>query len=162
MVLGAAIFPFAAILALCVFLLQLPSGETARIIDPSVGPVPQPVEEQGLPLANAEGPAKPDVPREPSTKTDASMPVAVEAVAEARSDAVSMMAVWWAHRERQRDPGPKKAVFSPRRSHRPADHRQLPAVSKIPVSRGQFGCPPSICFEQGLDKPSVRRIGSIE
>src|SRR5262249_35817005 len=125
----------------------LPSGEAARIVDPSAQPVAQPIEEHGLPLARAVEPVKPDIPQEPSINADTSLPVAAETVANAKSDAVSMMALWWAHRERQRDPRPDKAVFSPRRSRRLADHRQLPAVSETPVSQGHVGCPPSVCYK---------------
>ncbi len=147
MALGAAILPFAAILALCTFLLSLPSGEAARIINPSVLGVPQQIETPTAPLASAEEPSNPDIPQEPSIEADASLPVVAETVVDSRSDAVSMMATWWAHRERHGDAASKRAALSPRRYRRHRDHMQFPEVSEAPVSQGQLGCPPSVCYK---------------
>src|SRR5713101_2097126 len=138
MALGAAILPFAAILVLCTFLLSLPSGEAARIINPSVLPVPQPIEAHGPSLSSAREPADPNIPQEPSIEADASLPVVAETVADARSDAVSMMATWWAHRERHGDAAPNRAALSPRPSRRHGDHTRFPPVSEAPVFRGQL------------------------
>ena len=133
---GAAILPFAAVLALCLFLLSLHSGEGSRVVGPPVTSVSQPIETLALTPASAEESSQTSVPQEPSLEIAGSSPTAAAApIAGIRPDAVSAMTEWWSQRSRKHHTAPHKLTVSARQYRR---HRE--------VFQSELGCPPSICF----------------
>lgn len=133
---GAAILPFAAVLALCLFLLSLHSGEGSRVVGPPVASVSQPIETLALPPASAEESSQTSVPQDPSVEIAASSPAAAAApIADIRHDAVSAMTEWWSQRSKNHHTAPHKPTVSARQYRR---HRE--------VFQSELGCPPSICF----------------
>jgi hypothetical protein len=141
---GAAILPFAAVLAVCGFLLALPSGESALVTNSSVASVPQTNELQ--PSLPAREPPHIIVTQDPPIELGASPPVATAPGAHAMSDAISDMSAWWAVKSRQHQAAPRKARLSTRKFRR---HQAV-------FQRGQ-GCPPSICSGAVAILPDPRR-----
>jgi len=127
---GAAILPFAAVLALCVFWLSLPPGEGVRITNSSLMSVPQPVEAHGSPPARAEEPSETSVPQAPSVEVGAALPVVAAPVVDTTSDAVSAMATWWAQRSRHHHAALPEAALSTRQYRR---HRGVSARAGLPA-----------------------------
>ncbi len=115
---GSAILPFAVVLALCAFLLSLPSGEGGRITNSSLVSVPQPIEAPASPVLSAEEPLGMDFPQAASVEVGASLPVVAAPAVDTTSDAVSAMAKWWAQRERQHQAALPKAAVSARQYRR--------------------------------------------
>ena len=74
---GSAILPFAVVLALCAFLLSLPSGEGGRITNSSLVSVPQPIEAPASPVLSAEEPPEMNFSQAASVEVSESLPVAV-------------------------------------------------------------------------------------
>jgi hypothetical protein len=132
---GSAILPFAVVLALCIFLLSLPSGEGARITNSSLVNVPQPIEAPASPPLSTEEPLEMNFGQAESVEVGSSLPVVAAPAVDTTSDAVSAMATWWAQRERQPQAALPKAAVSARQYRR---HRG--------VSRRDLGCPPSVCL----------------
>ena len=150
---AAAVLPFAAVLALCVFLLSLPSGEGTRIVDPPVVRVPEPIEAHASTPASGDAPSiidmaqhasspasgddllKGSTPQAPLVEVDASFPAIAAPVVDIKPDAVSAMATWWAQRARHDHAAPRKVGLFTRQYRR---HRE--------VVRSEMGCPPSVCF----------------
>jgi hypothetical protein len=150
---AAAVLPFAAVLALCVFLLFLPSGEGRRIAVPPVMSNPQPIGAQASsPASEDEHPVidtarhtssptsrddlpKGSIPQAPLVEIGASFPVVAAPVVDIKPDAVSAMATWWAQRARHDHAAPRKvALFTRQYRH----HKE--------VVRSEMGCPPSVCL----------------
>jgi hypothetical protein len=144
---GAAILPFGAVLGLCVFLLSLPSGEGARIIDPAGISVPQPIEAPALPRASLEEPSEAGASQVPSVELSAPLPVAASPVMSTGSEVVSMMAAWRAQRPTPPQAGPEKAALSTPQYRRRGNHARFSSGSEARVFRREFGCPPSVCLE---------------
>jgi hypothetical protein len=115
---GSAILPFAVVLALCVFLLSLPSGEGGRITNSSLVSVPQPIEAPASPVLSAEEPLGMDFPQAASVEVGASLPVVAAPAVDTTSDAVSAMATWWAQRTRHHHAAAPKAAVSARQHRR--------------------------------------------
>jgi len=150
---AAAILPFAAVLALCVFLLSLPSGEGTRIVEPPVVSNPQPIGAQASSPAGEDehpiidmaqhtsSPANEDdlpqgsIPQAPLVEVVASFPVVAAPVMDIKPDTVSAMATWWAQRARHDHAAPRKAALFTRQYRR---HRE--------VVGSEMGCPPSVCL----------------
>ena len=150
---AAAILPFAAVLALCVFLLSLPSGEGTRIVDPPVVSNPQPIGAQASSPAGEDehpiidmakhtsSPANEDdlpegsIPQAPLVEVVASFPFVAAPVVDIKPDAVSAMATWWAERARHDHAAPRTVTLFSRQYRR---HRE--------VVRSEMGCPPSVCL----------------
>jgi len=97
---GSAILPFAVVLALCAFLLSLPSGEGGRITNSSLVSVPQPIEAPASPVLSAEEPPEMNFSQAASVEVSESLPVVAAPAVDTTSDAVSAMAKWWAQREK--------------------------------------------------------------
>src|ERR1700730_14274036 len=115
---AAAVFPFAAVLVLCVLLLSLPSGEGRRVAVPPVMSNPQPIGAQASTSAGrgerhiiamaqrtsspASAHARPqgNVPQAPLVEVGSSFPVVAAPAVDIKPDAVSAMATWWARRAR--------------------------------------------------------------
>jgi hypothetical protein len=149
---AAAILPFAAVLALCLFLLSLPSGEGRRIAVPPVMSNPQPIGAQASSPASedehpiidmaqrtsspASGHDRPqgNIPQAPLVEVGASFPVVAAPAVDIKPDAVSAMATWWAERARHDHAAPRKVALFTRQYRR---HRE--------VVRSEMGCPPSVC-----------------
>jgi hypothetical protein len=129
---GAAILPFATVLALCVFLLSLPPAVGVRITNSSLVSVPQPIEVHASPPASAEDPpSERSFPQAPPVEVGASLPVIAASAVDTTSDAVSMMAIWWAERSRYHAAPPKTAVSVRQyRRHRGVVRREPVAVGK--------------------------------
>jgi len=140
---GAAILPFAAVLALCVSLLALPSSERAFVTYPTL---PRVSELQALPPAGAPEPSGTSVPQAPPAEVGASPPVAARSVAATTSDPVSQMSTWWSGRSRHHKAVPPKQALFPRQSRR---HQY--------VFRREQGCPPSVCSNATPILPDPRR-----
>ena len=158
---AAAILPFAAVLALCVFLLSLPSGEGRRIALPPVMSNPQPIGAQAsspasedehpvidtarhtsspasgddLPKASGDDLPKGSIPQAPLVEVVASFPVVAAPAMDIKPDTVSAMATWWAQRARHDHAAPRKAALFTRQYRR---HRE--------VVGSEMGCPPSVCL----------------
>jgi hypothetical protein len=150
---AAAVLPFAAVLALCVFMLSLPSGEGSRIAVPPVMSNPQPIGAQASsPASEDEHPIidmalhtsspasgddlpKGNIPQAPLVEVGASFPVVAAPVVDIKPDAVSAMATWWAQRARHDHAAPRKVALFTRQYRR---HRE--------VVRSEMGCPPSVCL----------------
>jgi hypothetical protein len=115
---GSAILPFAVVLALCAFLLSLPSGEGGRITNSSLVSVPQPIEAPASPVLSAEEPLGMDFPQAASVEVGASLPVVAAPAVDTTSDAVSAMATWWAQRTRHDHAVAPKAAVSARQYRR--------------------------------------------
>jgi len=115
---GSAILPFAVVLALCVFLLSLPSGEGGRITNSSLVSDPQPIEAPASPVLSAEEPLGMDFPQAASVEVGASLPVVAAPAVDTTSDAVSAMATWWAQRTRHHHAAAPKAAVSARQYRR--------------------------------------------
>jgi len=150
---AAAVFPFAAVLVLCVLLLSLPSGEGRRIAVPPVISNPQPIGAQASsPASEDEHPVidtarhtssptsgddlpKGSVPQAPLVEVGASFPVVAAPFVDIKPDAVSAMATWWAQRARHDHAAPRKVALFTRQYRR---HKE--------VVRSEMGCPPSVCL----------------
>jgi hypothetical protein len=150
---AAAVLPFAAVLALCLFLLSLPSGEGRRIAVPPVMSNPQPIGAQASSPASEDehpiidmakhtsSPANEDdlpegsIPQAPLVEVVASFPFVAAPVVDIKPDAVSAMATWWAQRARPNHAAPRKVTLFSRQYRR---HRE--------VVRSEMGCPPSVCL----------------
>jgi len=150
---AAAVLPFAAVLALCVFLLSLPSGEGSRIAVPPVMSNPQPIGAQASSPASEDehpiidmalhtsSPASGDdlpkgsIPQAPLVEVGASFPVVAAPVVDIKPDAASAMATWWAQRARHDHAAQRKVALFTRQYRR---HRE--------VVRSEMGCPPSVCL----------------
>jgi hypothetical protein len=115
---GSAILPFAVVVALCVFLLSLPSGEGGRITNSFLVSVPQPIEASASPVLSAEEPLGMEFPQAASVEMGASLPVVAAPAVDTTSDAVSAMATWWAQRTRHHHAAAPKAAFSARQYRR--------------------------------------------
>ena len=116
---GSAILPFAVVLALCVFLLSLPSGEGGRITNSSLVSDPQPIEAPASPPPlRAEAPLGMDFPQAASVEVGASLPVVAAPAVDTTSDAVSAMATWWAQRTRHHHGAAPKTAVSARQYRR--------------------------------------------
>jgi hypothetical protein len=140
---GAAILPFAAVLALCVSLLALPSSERAPVTYPTL---PQGSEFQPLPPASAIEPSGTSVPQAPLPEVGTSPPIAAKPIAATTSDPVSQMSTWWSGRSRHHKAAPRKQALFTRQSRR---HQY--------VFRSEQGCPPSVCSNAALILPDPRR-----
>src|ERR1700730_1428177 len=150
---AAAVLPFAAVLALCLFLLSLPSGEGRRVAVPPVMRNPQPIGAQASSPASedehpiidmaqrtpspASGHDRPqgNIPQAPLVEVGASFPVVAAPAVDIKPDAVSAMATWWAHRARHDHAAPRNVALFTRQYRR---HRE--------VVRSEMGCPPSVCL----------------
>jgi hypothetical protein len=132
---AVAILPFAAVLALCIFLLSLPSGEGTRIVDPPVVRFPEPIEAPASSPASGDDLFKGNIPQATLVEVNASFPDIAAPVVDTKPDAVSAMAAWWAQRARHDHAAPRKVGLFTRQYRR---HRE--------VVQSEMGCPPSVCL----------------
>jgi hypothetical protein len=161
---AAAVLPFAAVLALCAFLLSLPSGEGRRIAVPPVMSNPQPIGAQASsPASEDEHPIidmaqrtsspvsgddlpQGNTPQAPLVEVGASFasfPIVAAPAVDIKPGAFSAMATWWAQRARRDHAAPRKVAVFTRQYRR---HRE--------VVRSEMGCPPSVCLG-GAEKSAM-------